>query len=327
MKLKTCVQVVVASLALAAVCADAQASLLGSLKKVVNKTVAPVEKAVVAPVENMATGAARTVNSTVIGPAGAMAQSDFNTLKSDAQTAYSSTRGAVVSGYNTSVSQLTALGYDIEKALFLAAGKAAIGNNKGTLTTLQSRMKNLSASGRQALTRVQAAIAAKQLNEQVRTDMAAIATELGLIAGKANSNIPGNVTHSSFGVFTSSGSAAIVGFEESYGIVMNTFLENGKFSVGLTQSVGGSLGASLGDSVQAGLFWQPGSIDDAGGASVGFSVEAALGPGASAGLSWSVSKGMKGAENAIPGFAMSFSPGAELSAAFTGGYTQLLGKF
>jgi hypothetical protein len=258
-----------------------------------------------------------------------VSQTEMNNIVTTSKVAYSVSEGAVKSGYDQSVAALKAIYNAALEALFRAAGKLFISNEKTALKAIRTKMNNLDAEGTAALNRLKRALPLKQINDQTRADMALVGSKLGLIAGQAGANIPGNVTRSSWGFYTGVGAAAVAGVNESYGLIMNTFLENGKYSVGITQSVGGSLGASVGASGEAGIFWSPGSIDDASGASVGFGVEAALGEeaGGAIGLSWSVSKGMSGAQNAIPGISIAFSPGAELSAAFTGGWTNLVGKF
>ncbi len=258
-----------------------------------------------------------------------VSQTEMNAIVATSKVAFAATEGAAKTGYNQSLAALKAAYNAALEALFRAAGKAFISNEKGALKSLRTKMNNLDAEGTAALNRIKRSLPLKQINDQTRADMALVGSKLGLIAGQAGANIPGNVTRSSWGFYTGVGAAAVVGVNESYGLVMNTFMENGKFSVGITQSVGASLGASVGASGEAGIFWSPGSIDEAGGASVGFGVEAALGEeaGGAIGLSWSVSRGMSGAQNAIPGISIAFSPGAELSAAFNAGWTQLVAKF
>lgn len=262
-----------------------------------------------------------------------ISKSEMSSMVSTATSTYSSTAGAVQTGYaNTQATIMAAYNAALE-ALFRTAGNQFVANEKGNLTKLQTRMTSLDADGKQALNRIMRAIPTKQVTEQTRTDMQTLAAKLGLVAGAADANIPGNVTHSSFGIFMGASAAFVAGVDASFGIVMNTFPDGGgTYRMALIQSAGGSCCAQAGVAVEgaggAGLMWSPGSIDNAAGASVGFGVEGALKDvGGALALSWSVSKGMTGAQNAIPGISIAWAPGAKLSAAFNGGWTTLLARF
>ena len=262
----------------------------------------------------------------------AISKSEMSGMVSTATSAYSSTAGAVQTGYTNTLAAIKAAYTAALEALFRTAGNQFVANEKGNLTRLQTRMTSLDAEGKQALNRIMRAIPTKQLTEQTRADMQTLAAKLGLVAGAADANIPGNVTHSSFGIFMGASAAFVAGVDASFGIVMNTFPDGGTYKMGLIQSAGGSCCAQAGVAVEgaggAGLMWSPGSIDNAAGASVGFGVEGALKDvGGALALSWSVSKGMTGAQNAIPGISIAWAPGAKLSAAFNGGWTTLLAKF
>lgn len=276
-----------------------------------------------------AAAAAKAEAEKLAAAGAAISTSEMNTLVSQAKSAYSSSAGAVKSGYDKSVAALKAAYNAALEALFREAGKAAVSANSGALNKLRSNFKNLDAEGMAALNRIKRAIPTKQLNDQVGKDMQLLGSKLGLMAGQVNSNIPNNVTHSSWGVVIGgTGGEAIVGVETAYSLVMNAFPVNGKYSLGIMESVGGSLGASAGGTATSGgIFWSPGSIDENAGVSVGFGLEAALGPGAGLGLSWNVEKGMSGAANAIPGIALTLEEGGKLSAAFNAGYSVLVAKF
>lgn len=262
----------------------------------------------------------------------AISKSEMNGMVSTATSAYAATAGAAQTGYANAQAAIKAAYTAALEALFRTAGNQFVANEKGNLLKLQNRMTALDAEGKQALNRIMRAIPTKQLTEQTRTDMQTLAGKLGLVTGAADANIPGNVKRSSFGIFMGASAAYVAGVDASFGIVMNTFMEDGKFKVGLIQSAGGSCCAQAGVAVEgaggAGLMWSPGSIDDAAGASVGFGVEGALKDvGGALALSWGISKGMSGAQNAIPGISIAWAPGAKLSAAFNGGWTTLLAKF
>ena len=262
----------------------------------------------------------------------AISKSEMSSMVSTATSAYSSTAGAAQAGYASAQAAIKAAYTAALEALFRTAGNQFVANEKGNLVKLQTRMTALDAEGKQALARVMRAIPTKQISEQTRSDMQTLAAKLGLITNAADANIPGNVKRSSFGIFMGASAALGVGVDASFGIVMNTFLEDGKFKVGLIESAGGSCCAQAGAAVEgaggAGLMWSPGSIENAAGASIGFGVEGALKDvGGALALSWSISKGMTGAQNAIPGISIAWAPGAKLSAAFNGGWTTLLAKF
>lgn len=250
-------------------------------------------------------------------------------IAAGAKSAYASSTGAVQSGYNQSVNAIKAVYNAALEALFRSAGRAFISNEQAALKAIATKMRHLDAEGQQALNRIRRAIPAKQVTDQMRSDMATLGAKLGLLVDQANANIPGNVRRSSWGIYTGAGIADGIGVNESYALVMNTFMENGKYAFGFTRAVGVTAGPSIGASGEAGVFWAPGSIDDAAGPSVGFGAEIALPDdgGAAIGLDWSISMGMSGAQNAIPGISIAFTPGAELSASFGAGYTHLLGKF
>lgn len=313
-----------------------------SFTKSVSSTANSATNTVASTVTNTATTAVNTsvngvssftaatvasAGSIVLNPKTGMWTVDqYNWSVGQARGMYNPYVAQVNNGYNQSVAAVNSFGQLILEGLFREAGRLAIAKDLGKLQTIQGRAQNLSVNGKQALARVHDAIINRRLDEQGRSDMLTIANELGLWAGSASQTFPSNMQRSSFGVFVEVSAAYFGGVSESYGMVMQTFLEDGKYKVGLIASVGGSAGASIGAGGAVGLFWAPGSIDESTGASVGFGVEAALGPGAGAGLSWSVSAGMTGAQNAIPGFSMAFVSGAKLSAAFNGGWTQLIGK-
>ncbi len=260
----------------------------------------------------------------------AISRAELNSLYSQAASAYRATAGEVKSGYNQSVATLKAAFDASLFALYNNAGKAAISKDRNRYIRVVNKARRLDKEGSEALNRITRAISAKKLDEQVRKDMQLLASKLDLLTGGAN--IPGNVKKSSFGIQVTSSAADGVGVEQTFGIIMNTFLEDGKFKVGLVQSLGVSYGLQVGSAVSVGIFWGPGSMDDATGMSLGLNYELEFESGGGIGLSWGVPKGiLKGAvgpQDAIPGFAASLGAGGEVKVGtLSAGYTKLIAKF
>lgn len=282
----------------------------------------------------------------------AISSSEMNSLRSAATASYSQTRGALNSAYAKAVAELKAIYNAALEALFREAGKAFMDTNKDFLTKLFANMRNLDADGKAALNRIRRAIPTKQMSDQTRNDMVTLGQKLGLMAGQKNSldninrsplrvfaesllelitgqanAVPGNVSRSSWGVYITGGGSAVAGGSESFALIMNTFLQDGKYYFGFAESTGASIGLQEGATAEGGIFWSPGSIDNAAGSSVGFGAGGALGVGASVALSWSVSGGMSGAYNGIPGFSIGFDAGEKVEVAFQSGHTVLIAKF
>ena len=242
-----------------------------------------------------------------------------NNIAPQLRSAYSTTHGAVVTGYRQAGAAVKAAETAVLDALFVAAAKSAVSQKSAMLGKMSHGLAGLDAAGNQALGRIISAIAAKRLDETARADMQLLATKLGVL------NPGGVMSQSSFGIELGTSAADIVGADESYGIVMNTFLVNGKFQVGLTQSMNMSVGAQEGASAGVSLYWGPGPMGSS--PSVGITLGADAGLGADISASWGISRGMSGAQNAIPGMAVAVGVGGEARLAVTGGYSNLLATF
>ncbi|WP_310383200.1 hypothetical protein, partial [Roseateles sp.] len=85
--------------------------------------------------------------------------------------------------------------------------------------------------------------------------------------------------------------------------------------------------AALGAGVDIGITWSPGSVAKQAGPYVGLvgGMKAAVGVGGS--ISWSVEKGMRGAQNAIPGFSMGAGVGVGGQLSLMGGNATILQTF
>jgi hypothetical protein len=200
--------------------------------------------------------------------------------------------------------------------IFRLAGQLFLGQHGAWIREFQSNLKNVDKA---ALNRVVGAITDGRLDEQTRADMVALSRMI------PRSGVPGNVTNSSFGVQVCASAAFVLGASECYIMMIDVVPTNGKNNMALAMSVGGSLGVSAGASVSTGFFWAPGNIAESTGASVGFGIEGGAGAGGGLGLSWGVSKGMEGADKAIPGIAIDvLVPAAKVDASFKGGWTQVL---
>jgi hypothetical protein len=73
--------------------------------------------------------------------------------------------------------------------------------------------------------------------------------------------------------------------------------------------------------------WNPGNVDKQGGHSIGLSGAGHLGIGIAGGLNWSIAKGMRGAQNAIPGISSAGGEGANAELALGYGHTTILQTF
>ena len=260
----------------------------------------------------------------------------MNAIKSNARNAYGASQAGVVNGYNQSVNEMQkTMDYALKMA-FRDKANAFMAANNQVIARIRSNAQNMDNEGKAALNRLIKTIGngINNMDALGKADMALVGRKLGLIGGTVQSNIPSNVTHSSWGIFTGIGVQAIVGVSESYSLAMNTYPEpDGTFKSGLIQAMGASLGAGVGESAQYGIFWQPGAVDASGGWSVGVGLSAGTtAGGGSVGLSWGVSKGMVGAQNAVPAVALAVElPGAtsaiEFNLGFSAGYNTVIANF
>jgi hypothetical protein len=180
----------------------------------------------------------------------------------------------------------------------------------------------------------------KELSEDnlkdVATTMLSLSGKYGLLCGPklidkfsgTESKLPSKLANSSLGIFSAIGDAAGVGASETIGLIHNCSLDaDGVMHFAVVHISGLSLGPQLGAGADVGLMWNPGNVDKQGGHSIGLTGAAKLGIGISGGLSWSISRGMRGAQNAIPGYSSAGGSGAELELALEYGYTTILQTF
>ena len=257
----------------------------------------------------------------------AISTSEMNGLVTGMRTVYADSTGAVTSGYNSAVNKLTSLLNSALEAIWRAAGKTFLDKNAQLVRDMKRRAQSLDANGQAALNRVKRAIGAKNIDEQARADMQML---VNAIVYGAN-NIGKAVTRSSFGIqVCDSGGVGNVGAGYCTMMIMQTFLEDGKFKVGMARSLGVAASPAptiLGADQTFGIFWGPGGIDEATGPSFGFSFGAVLEEGLEVGLSWAVPTTMPEPSAVVPGLSVSIGAGGKVSAAMTAGYTQLLAKF
>ena len=228
---------------------------------------------------------------------------------------YETASKTTTSFYNQNVGPYLAAIFS-KDGLFKLAGQLFLGQHGAWIREFQSNLRNVDKA---ALNRVVGAITDGRLDEQTRADMVALSRMI------PRSGVPGNVTNSSFGVQVCATAALVVGASECYIMMIDVVPTNGKNNMALAMSVGGSLGVSAGAAVSTGFFWAPANIAESTGASVGFGVEGGAGAGGGLGLSWGVSKGMEGADKAIPGIALDvLVPAAKVDASFQGGWTQVI---
>ncbi|MBF0425264.1 MAG: hypothetical protein HQL66_05555 [Magnetococcales bacterium] len=257
-----------------------------------------------------------------------IAKSEMATIATSVKSAYSASAGAIQSGYNASVAALKAAWNAALEALFRQAGQNFINGSKSTLTSLRTKMKSLDTDGKAAFNRIQRAVSSKTITPQMATDMRFLATKLGMVANQTGSNIPNNVTNSSWGIpLVGVDAGLLVGGQTNLSLAMNIQPDSsGRYTYAIVSYSGGTLGATIGAEAgpNIGINWSPGTISDNEGWSVGFGVSGALGVGASLGLSWNVSKGMSGAANAIPGVSLQSADGSDIDVSFSAGYTKNL---
>jgi len=257
----------------------------------------------------------------------AISQPEMKSLLNDAKSAYGDSAGAVKSGYDKSVSTLNSIMNALLDGIWRAAGNKFVKKNGAFIVDMKHRAQHLDANGKAALNRVKRAIAAKDLDEQARSDMQLLMK--AIVYG--GNNIPESVKHSSFGIqICTSAGAGYAGGDSCFMMIMQTYLEDGKYKVGLAQSVGvaaSPVPSDLGADESFGLFWGPGGISDNGGPSIGVALGAVLEEGLQVGVSWGVPTGMPNPDSAIPGISVTIGTGGKVEASLSGGYTQVIGKF
>jgi hypothetical protein len=280
-----------------------------------------------AQAEAAAQAAAQAAANRVAQQGAAISSTEMRTIVSGAKGVYADSTGAMTNGYNMAVNKFKALLNAALDAIWRAAGKAAVKNSGRFLLDMKHRAQNLDANGQAALNRVKRAIGSKNIDEQARADMQVL-TRAIVFGGN---DIASAVTHSSFGIqICDSVGAGYVGGETCYIMIMQTYLENGKFKVGLARSFGVAASpapSDLGAESTFGIFWGPGGIDDNTGASIGLALGVVLEEGLEVGISWGIPTAIPDPSSVVPGFSVSIGAGAKGEAALSAGYTQVLAKF
>ena len=258
---------------------------------------------------------------TLVEQGAAISKSEMTDMLRDAKNVYGESAGAVKSGYNTSVNTLNSVMTALLDGIWREAGKKFTKKNQSTILEMKHRAMNLDADGKAALNRVKRAITAKDLDEQARADMQVLMKKI----------VPDSVKNSSFGIqLCTSAGAGYGGADTCFMMIMQTYLENGKYKVGLAQSVGvaaSPVPSDFGADVSFGLFWGPGGISDNAGPSIGVALGAVLEEGLEVGVSWGVPTSMPNPDSAIPGISISIGAGGKVQASLSAGYTLLIGKF
>ncbi len=256
----------------------------------------------------------------------AISSTEMKTIVSQAKNVYADSTGAMTNGYNAAVSKFKALLNAALDAIWRAAGKKFVASNAKMILDMKHRAQSLDANGQAALNRVKRAIGAKHIDEQARADMQTLVK--AIVYG--GNNIGSAVTHSSFGIqFCDSVGAGNVGGETCYMMIMQTYLENGQFKVGLARSFGVAASpypSDIGAEQTFGLFWGPGGIDDNNGASIGLALGVVLDEGLEVGVSWGIPTAIPDPSAIVPGISISIGAGAKGEAALSAGYTQVLAK-
>ena len=256
----------------------------------------------------------------------AISSAEMKNIVNQAKNVYADSTTAMTDGYNAAVAKFQALLDAALDAIYRAAGKAFVNKSGKFILDMKHRAENLDANSQAALNRVKRAIGSKIVDVQASEDMQTLVK--AIVYG--GNDIGSAVTHSSFGIqFCDSLGVGNVGGEACYMMIMQTYLEDGKFKVGLARSFG--VAASPAPSVVGaehtfGIFWGPGGIDDNNGASIGLALGVVLEAGLEVGVSWSIPTAIPDPSNLIPGISISVGAGAKGEASLTAGYTKVLAK-
>lgn len=273
-----------------------------------------------------AEAAAQAAAAKVAQQGASISSSEMKGIVNNAKNVYADSTGAMTNGYNAAVNKFKALLNAALDAIWRAAGKAAVNKSGKLIVDMKHRAQNLDAEGQAALNRIKRAIGAKNIDEQARADMQVL-TKAIVFGGN---DIASAVTHSSFGIqICDSVGAGNVGGETCYLMIMQTYLENGKFKVGLARSFGvaaSPVPSDVGAESTFGIFWGPGGIDDNTGASIGLALGVVLEEGLEVGISWGIPTAIPDPSAVVPGFSVSIGGGAKGEAALSAGYTQVLAK-
>ena len=256
----------------------------------------------------------------------AISSTEMNTLVSQAKNVYADSTGAMTNGYNASVNKFQGLLTAALDAIWRSAAKKFVASNGQMILDMKHRAQSLDANGQAALNRVKRAIGAKRIDEQARADMQTLVQ--AIVYG--GNNIGSAVTHSSFGIqYCDTVGAGYAGGETCYMMIMQTYLENGQFKVGLARSFGAAASpypSDVGIDQTYGIFWGPGGIDDNNGASIGMALGVVLDEGLEVGVSWGIPTAIPDPSAIVPGVSISIGGGLKGQYSLTAGYTQVLVK-
>lgn len=271
-----------------------------------------------------AAAAAKAVADQLAKEGAAISQAEMTALLKGAKSAYADSDQAVNAGLKTAVDGFQKLINQALEALWRAAGKSQASKASKQLLDMKHRAMALNADGQAALNRVRRAIASKDLDEQGRADMNTLMK--AIVFG--GNDIGNSVRNSSFGIqICESGGAGYAGGDACFMMIMQTFLQDGKYKVGLARSVGvaaSPVPSDIGAAVTYGIFWGPGGISDNDGASIGMALGVVADEGLEAGVAWGVPLSTPNPSALVPGIGISIGGGAKGEAAFTAGYTKVV---
>ena len=265
----------------------------------------------------------------------------FTHIASTAQATYGSSIGQIKSGYDQTLATVNAAMDAVTLRLFQQAAKVAMGNNnlgpslQKTIKAFRDSANAPDGNDLNNMKRILTLVAStKTLSEaqikDVGDTMIYFSSKFGMLCGTGwapttqTSNFPSNFTNSSGGIYAGAGGAYVGGVDGAIGLVHNCKLENGKMKFAVVANVGASVGYAFIGGAGVGLQWGPGPVDQQSGGYVGL-----LGAGGpvDGSMTWSVAKGMRGAQNAIPGVSAGTGVGAGVQASLTGGYSWILQTF
>lgn len=271
----------------------------------------------------------------------------LNQVGSNMQATYGSSLGAIQNGYYAAA-DVVQDGIDaLTVRLFKAAAKAALANGGGAaLAKIATNFKALADSPDDLndLRRVLDIVARKSvLAGDDLKDVAKVVLRMGAKAGSscdASINryigipsffdyLPSKMQNSHYGVYASASGVAVGGVTTTIAIVANCFKDaDEKIQIRVLSSTGGVIGGTVEAAVAMGFLWAPGSVTAETGPYIGIGSGVEVGVGVDGGLSWSISKGMRGAQNAIPGYNVGMGAGIGADPLhLTAGHTLVLGSY
>lgn len=265
----------------------------------------------------------------------------FTQIASTAQATYGSSIGQIKSGYDQTLATVNAALDAVTLRLFQQAAEVALRNNNlgpSLETSIKAFRESANApdgNDLNSMKRILSVVAStKNLSadqiKDVGDTMIRLSSKFGMLCGTGwaptakTTHFPSKFTNSSGGIYASVGGAYIGGVDGALGLVHNCKLDNGQMHFAVVASVGGSVGYAFIGGAGVGLQWSPGTVDQQSGGYVG--LLGAAGP-VDGSLTWSVAKGMRGAQNAIPGLSAGTGVGAGVQASLTGGYSWVVQKF